>query len=213
MSQVARVGVLLALAIMIALAGTVASAEARLAPSGDQYDRQAMVNEAVYAMRGPYCGPLWIGQWNYMASDPMAQRLVITKMGGVGRYSGWTADGIITGHPEYGFIDGKGRGGQCLFFVNLLLHRSESDKTSNQNNWNNIERHATSIEAAVPGDLVFRPRPGPHIAVVVYRSGNYISIVESNYRQPEIMAIRYTTVSTLRSQGYKTYTGVDYYYK
>ena len=206
-----RTAVVMALAIMIVLAIS-ATATARLAPPGNQYDRQAMVAEANYALNGPYYGPAWIGQWNYMASDPASQATVIGRMGGVGRFSGWTADGIITGHPEYGFISGKGRGGQCLFFVNLLLHRSDSDTSNNQNSWSELEARKASIDAARAGDVVFKPRPSPHAAMVYYRSGNYIVLAESNYRQPEIMAIRCTTISSLRSHGYKVYTGVDYYY-
>lgn len=101
-------------------------------------------------------------------------------MGGIGTNTGWTADGVISGHPEYGFIDGIGRGGQCLFFANLLLYRSEADRSGNSNNWNYIESHSTSINNAVGGDLVFRPRPNQHIAVVYARSGDSISVIESN---------------------------------
>ena len=205
-----KIAIAATLAMLIVLAGSV-TASARMAPPGNQYDRQAMVAEANYALNGPYYGPAWIGQWNYMASDPASQAKVIVRMGGASN-AGWTANGIITGHPEYGYIDDKGRGGQCLFFVNLLLHRSDSDISDDQNYWGELENSKTSIDVARAGDVVFKPRPGPHVAVVYYRSGNYITLAESNYRQPEIMSIRSTTISSLRDQGYEVYTGVDYYY-
>ncbi|MBU3964785.1 hypothetical protein KKG29_01500 [Patescibacteria group bacterium] len=184
-----------ALAIMglliVAIFAMAAPAEARFAPPGNQYDRQAMVGEATYAIMGPYYGPPYgTGKWNYMASDLTSQRAVVNIMGGIGTNAGWTADGVISGHPEYGFIDGVGRGGQCLFFVNLLLYRSEADRTGNLNNWNFIESHSTSIDNARGGDLVFRPRTlGKHIAVVYARSGDSISVIESNYQQPEKIAL------------------------
>lgn len=205
------------LLFMTTFAMVAPTVEARLAPPGNQYDRQAMVNEATYAVMGPYYGPPYgTGKWNYMASDLTSQRAVVNIMGGIGTNAGWTADGVISGHPEYGFIDGIGRGGQCLFFVNLLLYRSESDDRNgnpvNNNNWNYIESHSTSIDNARGGDLVFRPRPGQHIAMVYARGGDSISLIESNYQQPEKIAVRSTTVSGLKAQGYKVYTGVDYYY-
>lgn len=197
----------LALAIMIVLAIS-ATATARLAPPGDQYDRRAMIAEANYALNGPYYGPAWIGQWNYMESDIAAQRILTNTFRS---YAGWTTT-IVNGKVPNGYIDGKGRGGQCLFFVNLLLYRSDSDRSFKHINWNYIEPRNAPIDRAKYGDIVFKPRPGQHIAVVYYRSGNYIVLVESNYRQPEIMAIRCTTVSSLKDRGYKVYTDVDYYY-
>lgn len=200
--------------VLLAVVGfaIVTPVEARLAPPGNQYDRQAMTLEAANAVMGPYYGPPYgTGKWNYMASDLTAQTNVVNIMGGVGTNAGWTADGVISGHPEYGFIDGIGRGGQCLFFANLLLYRSDSDRTGNAKSWSYIENHATSMDNAQGGDLVFKPRPGQHIAVVYARSGDTISIIESNYQQPEKIALRTTTVSGLKSQGYKVYTGVDYY--
>ena len=69
--------VAVALLTMVLLCMMAIPATARLAPWGDQYDRQAMVAEADYALNGPYSGPAWIGQWNYMASDPASQAIVV----------------------------------------------------------------------------------------------------------------------------------------
>lgn len=56
--------------LIVAMFAIITPAEARLAPPGNQYDRQAMVNEASYAIMGPYYGPPYgTGKWNYMASD------------------------------------------------------------------------------------------------------------------------------------------------
>jgi len=204
-----RIVIAVALVMLIALAGS-ATSSARMAPPGNQYDRQAMVAEANYALNGPYYGPAWIGQWNYMESDIAAQQILTNTFKS---YAGWTTT-IANRKVPNGCVDGRGRGGQCLFFVNLLLYRSDSDRSFKHINWNDIELESrnTFIDRAKSGDIVFKPRPGQHIAMVYYRSGNYIVLAESNYRQPEIIAIRSTTVSSLRDQGYKVYTGVDYYY-
>lgn len=195
--------------LIMALFAMVTPVQSRLAPEGDQYDRTAMVKEAEYAMRGSYAGPFYSGQtgmWNYMESDIEAQKIVVGRFGSI--YAGSTTQ-IVNGKVPNGW----GKGGQCLFFVNLILYRSNSDRTTNQINWNSIEAKNAPIEQVKAGDIIFKPRPSPHIIIVDSRSGDNIWVIDSNYGLNEAMKIRYTNIPTLKSQGYKIYTGVDYYYK
>ncbi|MBU4580699.1 hypothetical protein KKB43_06860 [Patescibacteria group bacterium] len=193
-------------------------AEARLAPPGNQYDRQAMINEANFAVTATTYGCVgcsFYGRWNYLNYDVPAVKAVAGRFGNNATYVGWTATGVANGKYWYGFIDGAGRGGQCLYFVNLLLYRSEADRRQyipdgvRHYYWPDVNKQAADITTVKAGDVIFIP--STHAAVVVWRSGNSIEIVESNYQQPEKIAYRYTTIPSLSGAGYKVYIGVDYY--
>ncbi len=192
--------------------------EARLAPPGDQYDRQAMINEANFAVTATTAGCAgcsFVGRWNYLNYDVPAVKAVAGRFNNIESYVGWTATGVANGKYWYGFIDGAGRGGQCLYFVNLLLYRSEADRRTWENDrvrayyWPYVNDHSAAISTVKAGDVIFVP--STHAAVVVWRNGNNIEIVESNYQRPEKIAYRYTTIPSLNGAGYKVYTGVDYY--
>ena len=226
------VGVLMAV-MVIASVGAIA-VEARLAPPGNQYDRQAVVNEAWYAMSGnPYACPTtyykgyMVSNWNYMADDMSAQKVIVGRFGSA---AGWTATRVANGEKQYGYYQNMGRGGQCLFFVNLILYRSEADQRYH-NRWSTLESSSAPIDNMKPGDIIFTLKkwgkaPYNHAAIVVYKSGNTVGLIESNWVDAnptatppigsasggEIISYRTTTISNLRNAGYKVYTGVDYYW-
>jgi len=209
------VAVLLVVAMFVAIATT---AEARIGPPGIQYDRQAMIEEAYFAVTGvvgSHPTTQTLGQWNYMTYDIPAQNIIIGRLGSGN--AGWTTP-VNNGYVTYGYYGNIGRGGQCLFFVNLLLYRSEADRrvasgTNCNYCWANIEAHSVAFDSTRPkaGDLVFKPRPSQHIAVVVYRNGDTVWLVESNYLGDEYASLRSTTITSLANNGYKVYTDVNYY--
>lgn len=141
-----------------------------------------------------------------MEFDIPAQNLIISRIGSVN--AGWTTP-VVNGRVPNGF----GKGGQCLFFVNLLLYRSEADRTAGKfTSWSrNINLYNTTITADRPraGDIIFQP--STHISVVVARSGNDIAIVESNYGYTEGASLRFTTIQAITNAGYKVFTNVNYY--
>jgi len=198
--------------------------------------RQVVVDEAWKAMTGypPQCGGIFYkgylcGKWNYLASDKSALNYVKSIF--VGDLAGWSPKDP----DQYGYCVSFGinppgtvkigRGGQCFFFVNLVLYRSGADKNVQAHcNWNTISLKTAPIDLAKAGDVIFtRAGSGAnynHIAIVVYRSGNSIGLIESNYVEPnpnavkgygEIISYRSTTISALKNTGYKVYTGVTYY--
>ncbi len=212
--------VALLIAAIFAMATTV---EARIGPSGSQYDRQAMVYEAYYAVTGQlgnYPTTQTLGRWNYMTYDIPAQNTIIGRLGSYN--AGWTTP-VVNNYVPNGYVNGIGRGGQCLFFINLLLYRSEADRRDASSGtcnycWSYIESHSTAIDSnriLYAGDIVFKPRPNQHIALVVYRGADdTVRLVDSNYATGggnEVAALRVTTISWLKSNGYKVYTGVSYY--
>lgn len=206
--------------LFVAIFAVVMPAEARLAPAGNQYDREAMIKEAWFALTQqatPY-GPFQqgtLGYWNYLAYDVPSDRNVASRFGNNPTFVGFTATGVINGDTSKGYFDGAGRGGQCLYFVNLLLYRSEADRRQYDPDrvrhyyWPDINKQAADISTVRAGDVIFIP--STHAALAVRRSGDSVSIIESNYKKPEKISYRYTTIQDLQSSGYKVYTGVDYY--
>jgi hypothetical protein len=232
-----RVKAIMSLTFIVAIivAGfAVHPAEARLAPPGNLYDRQAVVNECWYAMSGqPYtCGGKWyngylVSAWNYLASDMSALRIV----GGWYQwrtYAGWSPYYTYYVNPTYGYYGCVGRGGQCKFFVNLILYRSGADQRLLppwSTMWN---YYSAPIDNVREGDVIFNRKWYNselvyHAAIVVYRSGSYVLLIESNYIEPclnpqiqfgkgEIISCRSATIDQLKTNNYRIYTGVDYYY-
>lgn len=230
-----RISSAILVAVLLASVGILAIApvEARIGPIGAQYDRQAMIEEARFAVTGtPYAVPAdkVMGKWNYMAYDIPAQTEIIKRL--TSANAGWSTP-VINGNVPYGWYNDPiygyvGRGGQCLFFVNLLLYRSEADRRwisqgVNHASWDYIEARWVQIDNIRPksGDVIFKPRTlGRHIAVVTKRNGDTFDIVESNYfsgnpyaefGKGEMISHRSTTISALKTAGYRVYTGVSYY--
>jgi hypothetical protein len=233
-ARVGIMGLVVILVVMMTSVVAVSPVAARLAPPGNRYDRQAVVNECWYAMTGqPYtCGGKWykgylVSAWNYMASDMSALRIV----GGWYQwrtYAGWSPYYTYYINPSYGYYGGVGRGGQCKFFVNLILYRSEADQRllpSWSTMWNN---YSAPVDNVREGDLIFNRKWYSsgwvyHIAIVVYRGSTNVGLIESNYIEPcwnpqtqcgigEIISYRSITINELKTNNYRIYTGVDYYY-
>lgn len=128
--------------------------------------------------------------WNCLANDVSATKKLVEKLGGVGRYAGWAPDGVYKGYLDDGYWydspDGKkvGSGGQCLYFVNLILYRSGAVKYDKlPNNWNTVEANSGPIDWAQSGDVIFKPRRTgdlQHIAILAYRNGENVEVIESN---------------------------------
>ncbi len=218
--------------LIMAVFAVATPVEARIGPIGAQYDRQAMIEEARFAVTGtPYTIPIGkvMGKWNYMAYDIPAQTEIIKRI--TSANAGWSTP-VINGNVPYGWYNDPtygyvGHGGQCLFFVNLLLYRSEADRRwvsqgVNHASWGYIEARWALIDNIRPksGDVIFRPQPGRHIAVVTNRNGDTVDITESNYfsgnpyaqfGKGEMISHRSTTISALKTAGYRVYTGVSYY--
>lgn len=208
------------LLVVAMFAAMATSAEARIPPNGAYYDREAVIREAYFAVMGDvnaFPGPTrQMGKWNYMTFDIPAQTRTIAELGGVW-YAGDTTP-VVNGYVPRGYFDGIGRGGQCLFFINLLLYRSEADRTSDKfNSWaNDIYPYAAEMTSnrPWPGDIIFKPADSSsqHIAIVVSRSGDSVGVIESNgVGIWEAVSHRLTTITTLKNGGYKVFTNVNYY--
>ena len=130
------IGLAAIMLLVMAIFAMVAPVEARLAPAGNQYDREAMTKEAWFALTqqaAPY-GPFQqgtVGNWNYLAYDVPSDRNVASRFQNNINWVGFTAMGVINGDTNKGYYESAGRGGQCLYFVNLLLYRSEADRRQN----------------------------------------------------------------------------------
>jgi hypothetical protein len=219
MSETSKMLAVLAIFAMLASSTVV---EARLAPPGNQYDREAITKEAWFALTQqvtPY-GPFQqgqVGNWNYLSYDVPAAKEIARRFNNNPAWVGFTAWGVINGDLAKGYFDSAGRGGQCLFFVNLLLYRSEADRRQYVKSdnyvchycWSYVNARNADINTLKAGDVIFIP--STHAALAVRRNGDNVEIVESNFKQPEKIAYRTTTISALKSAGYKVYTGVDYY--
>jgi len=225
---------MISITMVVALA--VMPAQGRLAPPGNACDRQAIINEAWLAMTGqPYsCGGKYergyfVSAWNYMASDMAAWTTVYGWYGGF--YAGWAAK-----NPQiYGYYKGMyytqpvGRGGQCKFFVNLILYRSGADQRLLPL-WSAMFSYTRQIDYVKPGDVIITNN-GPHIAIVVSVGKDSlgkvtsVSVIDSNAVPDvnfyggdgqiglgETIAFHTFTKSYIDSRGYRVYTGVDYYW-
>ncbi len=229
-------GILLALAITIALAGTIVSAEARMAPQGVQYDRQAIVNEAYYAVTGsqyycPYVGSGYndnlIGYYNYLLSDVGAYWHTREGQWRI-RYPDWAVSSnndnnlrqmLLSGNlPSYGLAEGMGRGGQCKYFANLVLYRAEVEGADPMTTYTGLQSQSRSSAYAKPGDVLFKQNY--HTAIVVRvlegdpNAGTVtaVQVVDSNWvirEDDEIIGIHNYYGSQLAE--YRVWTGVPYY--
>ena len=220
---------ILALIAIIVLAGSVAT-EARLAPPGVQHDRQAVVNEAYYAVAGiPYSyPPSNVGQWNYLLSD-------------VGAYwrtrDNWTVryppdscmtdnnddrlrDLFLAGNlPAYGFAGGVGRGGQCKYFANLLLYRAGVANVDPMPTYLGLQEQSRSSGYAKPGDVLFRQNYHTAIVTQILRGDpnegtvTGVQVVDSNWvngKGNEIIGMHNYYDSELSI--YSIWTGAPYYH-
>ncbi len=94
------------IAIVAVVAMMTTTVEARIGPIGSQYDRQAMIEEAYFAVTGvvgshPYPTSNLLGKWNYMTYDIPAQNLIISRIGSGN--AGWTTP-VVAGRVPNGYI-------------------------------------------------------------------------------------------------------------
>jgi len=215
---------LLAIILLIVLSTT---ASARLADN----DRDAIVYEAMYALResntnGQFAGNV-NSNWSYIASDKDAYEIIKNRLKSYS--SVWTdkrskENSFYSHIDNYSCYDGIGRGGQCLYFANLLAYRSKAD-TNGFNSYINMEKNIKNVSFARPGDVIFTRNEWKnskidHTAVVVMiKEGDSdagtvtsLHVVDSNWCAGgtcEIIKCHILKGTTLAK--YKIYTGVPYY--
>lgn len=220
---------------IVMVVGVAVSSDARLAST----NRRAAVLEAFYALDPGYYGfssklinGNTVSDWHYLYTDLNAYRnekpayccdpkdgssyaSVIPEF-----FSESTLD-------KYSYNlrgDYVGRGGQCKFFVDLLLFRSEAatriSGTHTLPSYSTMSAKTRYIGHARPGDVIFRITGTKHVALVVHvLSGNSdagtvtsVDVVDSNYiggDGNEIIGRHIIQGAELSS--YKIYTGVSYY--
>jgi hypothetical protein len=116
-----------------------------------------------------------VSNWNYIGDDPNAFSVIAGKMGDNSSVCPFFGTG-----SSYGTYQGFGRGGECLFFANLILFRSRfTTKRAQYYSWSSLTDSGVATAAKV-GDLIFRVRD--HVMVCVKRnSDGSADIVESNW--------------------------------
>lgn len=213
------------------------NSEARL--SGN--NRRAVVLEAFYALRPSHDGSCdktidgnCVSNWNYLNNDWYAYNTVKGWYGG--NSSTWSlfySDVASYGYGTFGGSYGQvGRGGQCKYFSDLILYRSEASTRINNNHtlpsydvmWQNTEPDLTK---AVEGDVILTYNASTqkgHVAIVVEikkPNGTItgLDVIDANY----ISDIRYTAdreviarhlfpISEIQGV-YKIWKGPSYYYE
>lgn len=234
--KIKRTVMLLILVIMTALVMSI-TVEARIGPPGVQYDRQAVVNEAYYAVTGYwwYCPNVGAGQYdsrtgsyNYLLSDVGAYwhtRDYWTSAyrpyphmthNNDDRLTNLFLDGNL---PAYGFAGGVGRGGQCKYFANVLLYRAGVSNVDPMPTYSILNQQSRSSKYAKPGDVLFKYNY--HVAIVTRvlqgdpNSGTVtgVQVVDSNWvtgDDNEVIGVHNYYGSDLAQ--YKVWTGAPYYW-
>lgn len=228
---------MLILAITIALVMST-TVEARIGPPGVQYDRQAVVNEAYYAVTGYwwYCPNVGAGQYdsrtgsyNYLLSDVGAywhtrdywtyRYPVVPYMTNNG--NSYLRQLFVNGDlPSYGLYGNLGRGGQCKYFANLILYRAGVSGVDPMPTYATMNMQSRSSKYAKPGDILFSSSL-PHTAIVTKvlqgnpNSGTVtgVQVVDSNWVTGdgnEVIGAHNYYGSNLAQ--YKVWTGAPYYW-
>lgn len=240
--------VVLSLTIFLACFGLVSNSEAQRFASTD---RRAVVLEAFYALRPSHdgsCDKTITGQcvsnWNYLNSDIGSYQVL--KSWYACNASDWAVRsdtcyyaGALTGASfysalgtyGYGTFGGSygplGRGGQCTFFANMILHRSGSHSSpfpTLQTMWANTE---PNLQKAVEGDVIQVYGDSHftnHVAIVVEikRSGSVITgldVIDANFisdvpgmADREVIARHLLLISNILNH-YRIWKGTAYYYE
>lgn len=227
--------------------------EARLAPAGVQNDRQAVVNEANYAITGVfYKIPIvttingdWNGDWNYLNSDLAA--IAHTKAKWPYPVDGemtYASDPVMRSYfvnndiASYGNYDDHARGGECLYFANLILYRAgvftNTDPIADYDSHGNLTSYGyrtmnkskTSTKYAKPGDVIFKYME--HTAIVtdiiagdsVKGTVTSVRVVDSNYLGSNVLNGTYaekigthiiSDEAIDKLSAYSVWTGTPYY--
>ncbi|MEK7195015.1 MAG: hypothetical protein AAB667_02060 [Patescibacteria group bacterium] len=218
--------------------------EARLSNN----NRRAVVLEAFYALHPGHGGwsDKWIGpncasNWNYLANDSNAYGVVknwsgygcsfasVWKVSGDGcSSSGWPAsffnNMVSYGYGSFsGWYGSVGRGGQCKYFANLILYRSESHQAmfpSYATMWSNTE---TNLALAKEGDVILTVDQGitNHVAIVVEvkKSGSTVTgldVIDANWvtdngtTNREVIARHLFSLASIQGV-YRIWKGTAYY--
>lgn len=174
------------------------SSSAALQPHNITSDRRmAVVYEAFYAMdpswlnpsnqTGPTTGIPIVGgtasKWNYIGSDWTGASHVADQS-----YGNATVSSFFGPSDSYGRYQSIGRGGECLYFANLILWRSHliTDNRAIYTSWGSIVDCGPATDGQ-PGDLVFYKnkkniKDNNHIGVYVYkRDSTHFDVIDSNY--------------------------------
>lgn len=186
----------------------VPASEARLSNN----NRRAVVLEAFYALRQSHDGSCdkfitgrCVSNWNYLADDFNAYNYLKSVYTGSGCFaSNWAVSGdpcpalapppvasFYSNVASYGYgtfggsYGNLGRGGQCRFFANLLVYRSQSYSgifPPYTSMWNNVE---LDLKKAVEGDIL-TSYPAYHTAIVVEikRTGSTVTgldVIDANW--------------------------------
>lgn len=239
-------------AIVMASIGVFATeSQARLASNA----RRAVVLECFYALRPSYDGGCdktnyqgnCVSNWNYLNSDWSAYNTVSDSVAyGCDIASEWaTYDYGDACYPKYGapasfwvspniygYYGTYGRGGQCKFFADLILYRSETQHRLDggthtlPSSYSTMNGNAeTNLATAKPGDILFTFNEGvnnniTHTAIVVELKSDGLDVIDSNYVRDttsttpydrEVIGRHLLTWSYLQSHSYKIWKGTDYY--
>lgn len=220
------------LLVLLAIGMFTSISEARLSNN----NRRAVVLECFYALRPSYDGSCdktingnCVSNWNYINTDPNAY---ITVLGWYGCLSSnWTKSGdgsdcYNNNYPVsfwtsyayyYGYYNSYGRGGQCKYFANLILYRSESYQIALPSYSVMAQNAESNLSKAIQGDILFSTSV-PHTAIVVELKPTGLDVVDTNYvtdggSNQEIIGRHLLTWSQLSANNYKIYKGISYYYE
>lgn len=237
--------ILMAMLLMAVIISAPTTSFAKL----DTNDRVAAVLECWYALDqnlGVTDHQIWgwqVSNWNYLASDPYAHYTVKNSVQYGCRYASvWKKFGDqcnVDSGRQYSFfndvmryglnpngfsIGDIGRGGQCKFFADLILYRSDSTDrldggTHTLPSYASMHNNSASLSDNLkPGDVIFIP--STHVGIVTFvnrDSGGHALgayMADSNWTGGaghEIIGEHYFSFSSLQSQGYRVFKGVRYY--
>ena len=236
-------GLIIALLLaVIMIVGVVVPSEARLAST----NRHAAVMEACYALSpdltcftNRFINGDIVSVWDYLATDLNAYRnekpaYCCDKYGNsyASVISEFFSEATLKKYAYNLRNDYVGRGGQCKFFVDTLLFRSEAiapslriGGTHTLPSYDVMFANSAPIGKVQQGDVIFVYKV--HVALVIailardaYGNATSVDVIDSNYVNGDgnetigrhRISINYTSSkSASRLQNYKIYTGVSYY--
>lgn len=171
--------------------------------------RQAIIEELFYALNQAHTGfsnkainGNAVSDWNYICSDQNAYSVMRSRYGS--NSSVWGSfftglDRVNGGYlvpTTYGLSGGYGRGGQCVYFVNLILYRSATYWDNNRflsgygdyiYDYNHGRQSTKPLDQVQPGDVIQTTWNNGHraIAVLVFRDASgrvtAIDVIDSNF--------------------------------
>ncbi len=189
--------------------------------------RQAVIQEGYYALNpghygysSKYINGCAVSDWNYLANDLNAYSL-LKGSNWYGSYaSGWS---LFYSNPSaYGFSGGYGRGGQCVYFANLLTYRSGVYQAifptyaTCLNDYNGARRYTKPYRNIQPGDIIRTYATNGHTAIVVAvlagtpgSSVTSVDVIDANYIGNEIIGRHIISSSGSGNGDLDNYYAVD----